>query len=317
MGGSGDESPAQAGRGTADAGSAGRILFVRNPAAGSADAWERVADRLEGEARIEVVETESPDEATELAHASRTPDTTAVVAAGGDGTVHALVQGLATRGDAPALGIVPLGTGNDLSRVLSIPEDPVEAVEAALAGGTRRIDVIELERDDVREYVVNACSGGFGGEVTSRIDEEMKETWGRLAYLRVAFAEMTSPPVYDLFLSIDGEPEERWEAHEVVLANGSYVGGGIPLVPDGSPDDGRLDLVLVRPGPRRKILGLLPALLRGDEPDSDLFFTARCETVELRSRPEMTVSVDGEAGRASSLRARIRPSALDVLVPPS
>lgn len=290
-------------------------LILRNPRSGGAGAWEEIADRIRAAENVEVVETDSAEEATRRARSAVTDETGVVAAAGGDGTVHSAVAGLEGRDDAPALGILPIGTGNDTGRSLGIPEDPDGALDVLLAGRTRTIDLLDLELDGRREILVNACSGGFSGEVTARITDEIKETWRHLAYARVAVEQMGDPPVYDLALRIDGAEERDFRAYQLVIANGTYMGGGLALVPDARPDDGLLDVAIIRSAPLPRVWTLLPSILRGEEPESELFYRVRGERVELTVDPPVRLSLDGEVTEGRSISARVRRGGLRVVVP--
>ena len=123
------------------------------------------------------------------------------MAAGGDGTVHAVVNGLAPDFGGARLAVLPLGTGNDLRRSLAIPDDPLAALDLLDSGRERLIDVIRVETPSRSLYAVNTASGGFSGQLQEALTEEMKAAWGPLAYLRGAAAVLPDLTDYHTMLS--------------------------------------------------------------------------------------------------------------------
>ena len=296
-----------------------------NPKAGSAEALEDLRPELE-RIGFELCPSQSPEHAGEMAAERARSGVGRVVAAGGDGTVSAVASGLLDSGrdDLPALGVLPLGTGNDYRRSLGVPDDPAEAARALATAQVRRADVIRYTLDGEggrREgWCVNLLSGGFGGELHEHLTDEIKQRWGPLAYLRVAVAAAADLQQYACTLTLDDHPPEGLALANLVVANGRYVGGGFVAAPDADPFDGTLNVVAVLP-PRGvgEVVGLiargLSVDLGGDYTHSDPARAWHATKLRLTADPPMPITVDGEKLRAESLQAEVHPGKLPVLVP--
>lgn len=289
-----------------------RTLVICNPGAGGGNGAECLAERLHERNGIVLQETEGPGDARRIAREAAGFDR--VVAAGGDGTVHEVAAGLLERPTPPVLAIVPLGTGNDLARSLGIPTDQEEALALLDEGKETPLDVVELDIDGEEALSVNAVVAGAGGQVGELMDEDLKRRWGPLSYLRSAVETLGELVPVEVELEVDGE-SRTLTVLNVVVANGRFAGHGMPIAPAADPGDGELDVAVILEGPATRLLGLAPALLAGEEPEDELFFSCRGREVRLRAREPIPLSIDGENRSASSAHFRVRPGALRVIVP--
>lgn len=296
-------------------------ILILNPLAGSVDDADELEAMLATELDCPVVRTREGGDARRLAREAAGAGRPMVVAGGGDGTVAEVVQGLldAEPSGGPTLAIIPLGTGNDLARCLEIPLEVEPALAVARAGGpgiTRPLDVMRVVVDGDPVLAINAVIMGNGGRLGEILDPEMKDRWGPLSYLRsagqVAF-ELQPVPVEVTWDA--GEPV-REEILNLVVANGRYAGGGIPIAPHSDPADGRLDVVQVRPAPLPRLLALLPTLLREEDPDAEIYGHRTATSVRVRSVDgAIPVSIDGEYRKAAELAVTVLPHRLQVRVP--
>ena len=238
-----------------------------------------------------------------------------LVVMGGDGSVHTAVETLHRRGelspDRP-LGLVPLGTGNDLARTLGIPLDPTEAARALLTGRPRRLDLVV---DDAGGVVVNAVHLGVGAEAAAKASA-LKDRLGTAAYAVGSVAAGVRAAGWRLRVEVDGSPAlvDR-EVLMVAVANGRTIGGGALLAPDALPDDGLVDVVVATStGPLAR-LGFAVALRGGEHVERDDVTVVRGRTVTVSGDP-FPLNADGElAGPVSARTWTVRPASWALVVP--
>jgi YegS/Rv2252/BmrU family lipid kinase len=238
-----------------------------------------------------------------------------LVVVGGDGSVHTAVAALHDRGELSAdrpIGLVPLGTGNDLARTLGIPLDPAAAARALLAGSVRPLDLVV---DDAGGVVVNAVHLGVGAEAAEKASA-LKDRLGRAAYAVGSIAAGAGVTGWHLQVVGDGVAVEvDREVLMVAVANGRTIGGGAPLAPDASPDDGLVDVVVATStGPLAR-LGFAVALRDGEHVERDDVLVVRGRSVRVSGDP-FPLNADGElAGPVPARTWTVRPAAWSVLVP--
>lgn len=237
-----------------------------------------------------------------------------VVCVGGDGAVLQVATSLA--GTDVALAIVPTGTGNLLARNLRIPHQTAEAVDTAVKGRPRRIDLGRLTVAGKRRDFTVACGVGFDADVMGRTDSDDKGRWGKIAYLASAFAESGNIRNVRHDITLDGV-HTITDAAQVIVANFGRVPPGFKI-PGIRPDDGLLDVFVVRAS------GPLPALLAGweairrtelGESDSRRVLRAQARKVRIDTDVDRQVEVDGSVVGKTPIRISVQPSALTVIVP--
>ncbi|RIK53323.1 MAG: diacylglycerol kinase [Chloroflexi bacterium] len=309
----------------------GRVRVILNPYAGRGSAGklrEKLAAALaRAGVDFELVATRGPGEATGLAAEARRAGVKTVVAAGGDGTVNEVLNGLAeaTPEDETIgkLAILPIGSGNDLADMLGCPRDITQAVARIAAGRTRCIDVgktrlISPSRHVVR-YFDNNMGLGFEAQVTL---ESYRIHWGASA-LRYVMAALRSlrryrvPQVEIRWETAGGQIEERRQrALLVSVGNSPRTGGVFFLTPDARLDDGLFDLGVVREVSRARILLLLPKTLRGAHRDEPVIELTRCRRLWFHCAEGVPVHLDGEVVMADvqTAEVEIQPGRLEIVV---
>ncbi len=269
-----------------------RLLVVSNAAAGSNDEDAVAAARavwVDAGCDVEVVATESQDD---LRQVVADVDGRVLVAAGGDGSLHAVVVALAAAGalDDVVVGLLPLGTGNDLARGLGMPLEPEDAARALLAATPRSLDLL-VDQDGM--VGVNAINIGIGAAASERASS-MKEGLGPAAYPLGAVAAGATEPGWNLTVTVDGDPlvEDQPVLH-VVIGNGPSLGGGTDAAPGARPDDHQADvMVALATGPMAR-MGYAAALQRGEHVDRDDVLSTRGREVEVVG-DDHPWNVDGE-----------------------
>lgn len=297
------------------------VALLVNPTARAGarrHAASRAAERLRAHGiRTTVISGGSAAESTELLRTAVDLGVDAVLVAGGDGTVNLAIQQLA--GTGIPLGIIPVGTGNDLATTVGLAElDAERAADAVIAGVTRQIDLGRVTRlDGSTAYFGTVLASGFDSKVNDRANA-MRRPRGSARYtiaLLAEFVTLRGIPYEVTLEDEDGTIEEV--AGDLVMAtvgNGRTYGGGIPICPDADPADGILDVTLVRPAGRLRLLRLLPRVYRGTHASVDQVTMARVTAVRLAS-PGVTAYADGDPIGALPLRIDVAPRALTLFVP--
>lgn len=285
-----------------------RIALLTNPHAGGgrgARAREVALPRLR-RAGCEVVDLigADGDDARRLA-ARAAPESDAIVACGGDGTVHLAAQ--AAVASATTLGVIAAGTGNDLARELALPRDPAAATDRVIAARTRTIDLARIGSSFVTTVV--AC--GFDALVAERADAM---TWprGPSRYVMALGIELRRLTPRRYTLSLDGR-EHGVDAVLVAVANTSTFGGGMRIAPDAEVDDGLLEVVVVRDVTRRTLVRAFPRIYRGTHVTHPAYEHHRVRSVTLAA-PGITAYADGDPVGPLPLSVAIAPRALEVIV---
>jgi YegS/Rv2252/BmrU family lipid kinase len=292
------------------------LVLVTNPAAGGTarDAVSAAVAVLRAGAELTVVEAGSPTDLDGLLDRCP-PDGCRLVVAGGDGSVHQVVTALHRRGaltgDRP-LGLVPLGTGNDLARTLGVPLDPTEAARAVLTGRPRALDLVT---DDAGGVVVNVVHLGVGAEA-ARKAVALKERLGAAAYAVGSVAAGAGATGWHLRVSVDDEVVHvDGPVLMVAVANGRTIGGGAEIAPDALPDDGLLDIVVATSTGLPARLGFAVALRDGGHVERDDVTVVRGRTVTVTGDP-FPVNADGELQDPVARRSwTVHPHAWSVVVP--
>lgn len=238
-----------------------------------------------------------------------------VVAVGGDGAVLQVVQALA--GTQVALGIVPMGTGNLLAGNLGIPRPLDQAVDVLLSGGRRRIDLGRLTVHGKRELFAVACGVGFDAEIMKATGKGQKLRRGKLAYVASAIKHSRRVRNVTHEITLDGV-RSSMEATQVFIANFGRMGLAVEPRLEIQPDDGMLDVIVVRAsGPLAGLLAGWEALRQGDlgASSSGHVFRARARKVGIKTEPSRLVETDGSVVGTTPIKASIRPAALTVIVP--
>jgi diacylglycerol kinase (ATP) len=288
-----------------------RTCIILNPIAGGVKNIDAIQDRLRGlKAERLYISTQAGDAEK---FASEASDCDLIVSAGGDGTLNEVVNGIAQGGCNSALGILPLGTGNDFARTLGLPTDLDAAIDQIIGGKTRAIDLVRVSSDRVR-YFANVSSGGFSGVVDEKLTPEMKRTWGPLAYLRSAAAAFSELRGYTTKVALDDAQAFELDLYNVIIANGRYVAGGIPVAPEADLADGLVDIVLIAERGPAELAILAAQILLGKHLSSDGIIYRRAKKVAISSRPGMWFNVDGELTGNEPATFELLPQALRCVV---
>ncbi len=287
------------------------LALLINPSSGGGRALKllpRVEQALDQRrAGFRVQRTKSLEHGVDQALASVEAGELPVVVSG-DGLIGAI--GGAMAGAETPLGIIPAGRGNDLARVLGIPDDPEAAVEALLGGETRKIDVGEVNG---RRFL-GIASVGFDSEA-NRVANETRLLRGSLVYALAAIRTLIRWKPGRFTVRVDDE-RYRFTGYSVSVANNRAFGGGMFIAPDAELDDGEFDIVTVGEVGKLRALGSMPRVFKGTHVEQDWVRVFRARHLELSASRPYPVYADGEHISDLPASLRVLPRALSVIVPP-
>jgi len=289
----------------------GQVHVVLNPAADRGRAGERreeLSQALEAAGILaQVVLTDGPGHAIELARDAVRAGATVVAAAGGDGTIHEVGQALV--GTDVALGILPMGSGNDYIRVLGIPRDLAGAAAILARGEVRVVDVANVNG----QFSLNSVGMGIDGQIAADY-LRMRALKGELGYLTATVLEVIRFRAFRAEVVGDG-----WtftgKALAVSVMNGPYAGGGYRLAPQACLDDGALDVGIIGDYPRVVRCVVLPKTRDGTYLDLARVHAKKAQRVSIRSDRPVPVHMDGELlpEPIQEIEVSLRPQALHVV----
>jgi diacylglycerol kinase (ATP) len=286
---------------------------ILNPNAGSAQSLEQ---QLQGLGPHSLFETKLPGDAGRLARQALAEGFDRVIAAGGDGTLNEVLNGLSEGFGRVQLGLLPLGTANDFARSIYGSPDLEPAIAALTAGRTKMLDVVRVLICDEPQprYFINVAAGGFSTLVDENLDKETKSFWGALSYAWTALKTLPDLEEYHLRIAFDDEQPLEVSAYNVVVANARYVGGNILVAPRAEMDDGLLDVVLFNAVGLARLTTLVPkALVGGHLDDEDVVFRQARRFV-VSSEPAFDLNTDGEVVGACPATFEVLPKAIEVVV---
>ena len=290
-------------------GSRRRALIMINRKARSAATSLDQAIALLGESGVTVREEAlpSPDQVVDVIQ--RNADTIdCVIIGGGDGTLNAAAPALVETG--LPLGILPLGTANDLARTLEIAPDPVAAARIIAAGSTRRLDLGEVNG----KLFWNVASIGLSADLAKEITSETKKRWGKLGYGIAAIRLLARMRPFTAEITHDGVTE-RVKTVQVAVGNGRHYGGGMIVEASADLDDGLLHFYSLEIDHWWKLLALFPAFRLGTHGKWRDVRAFECTEVEIRTRKRRSINTDGELTECTPARFRVRPKAIKVYAP--
>lgn len=250
----------------------------------------------------------------------------AVIAVGGDGTLHGVVNGLCAAGvgtdDGPstALGLIPAGTANDFARVVGLQKDAIHpSLEPVRRGERHAIDLVRVTVDaEEPRWLVNVATAGIGAEATSEAAPATKKILGNLAYLISGLTHAGELDAEEV--EVKGSDGYSWSgsAYGVAVGNGRMAGGGAWICPDARLDDGLLDLVICPEIPLGDLLPLVGDTLRhADFRRDERIEYHQLSAVTLRFDEDIAVNLDGEPLRGRVFEFEVEPGRIEAHLPAS
>ncbi len=232
-----------------------------------------------------------------------------VIVGGGDGTLNAALPGL-LKTQLP-LGILPLGTANDLAKTLGIPNDLNGACDLISRGYQHRIDVGLANNHPF----FNVASLGLSVDITQRLTRDAKKQWGVLAYLWSAMQTVLHSQPFRATIETEDE-KIRVRTIQIAVGNGRFYGGGMAIAWDATIDDDRLDLYSLETRHWWDVVNLLPALYRGQLSEVSQARTLEAKTFKVTTSRPHSINTDGEISTTTPVLFELQPRAIAVFTPP-
>jgi diacylglycerol kinase (ATP) len=287
----------------------GRLLVVvnRNASRAEQSMGEAVAALAAGGFDLDIRQPEHGGSQDALIR-QEGPTAEAIVIAGGDGTVSGAVSALIAVGRP--VGILPLGTANDLALTLGIPSDPSEAAAVIAAGRTRKIDVGKV--NDI--HFLNVASIGLSTDIAERQTLELKQQWGFLSYAIATIATLSEAQRFPAELICDGE-SHRVDAFQIAVGNGVHYGGGLTIAEDAAIDDGILDVYAIETRSVAELVAAAPGLRDGTIGARTDIRAFRCRRLRIETGAPLPVNTDGEITTRTPADFSVLRAALSVFAP--
>ncbi|HEX7058067.1 MAG TPA: diacylglycerol kinase [Bacilli bacterium] len=290
-----------------------RARLIYNPSSGREEIRRRLPEilqRLEqGGIETSCHGTTCEGDATKAAEEAIRRKFDIVIAAGGDGTLYEVINGLAEREYRPKLGILPLGTTNDFARALGIPKHWEYAIDLILAGHTRKVDVGKANS----RYFINIAGGGSFTELTYEVPSKLKTMIGQLAYYMKGLEKL--PWLKPIKLHFQS-PKYNF-AEEVMMfliANSNSVGGFEKLAPDANVHDGQFDVIILKKCNLAEFIRIATMALRGDHLHDPHVIYFKTDMLQVTSPDYVQLNLDGEMGGTLPCKFSALPSHLEIFL---
>jgi diacylglycerol kinase (ATP) len=301
----------------------GPLVVIANPHAGQGKVARRLPaiERALTEAGLtyRIVKTTRPGHAAEAARSALASGERYLVAVGGDGTVNEIVNGMLENGAPVAadavLGVVAAGSGCDFVRTLGLPGGTVSASRRLVGDTVRQIDIGKVtftagSAEQIR-YFANIAEAGMGAAVVERTGR-LPAFLGSAKYFCGFW--LTLPGFRPAVVRVQADDRQfEWRAHNVVLANCQFFGGGMHISPNSEPDDGRLD-ALVMVGPKSDAFTMLPKVYKSTHLPHPGIAELTVRSLRLQADPPLQIEADGEMLGTTPATFEIVPAALRVKV---
>ncbi len=231
-----------------------------------------------------------------------------VIIGGGDGTLNSAIEGLIDT--KLPLGILPMGTANDLARTLGIPTDLSAACQVIASGKTRLIDLGWVNG----QHFFNVASLGLSVQITKRLTKDIKQRWGIFAYAFTALQTLWSARPFRAEIKVNNQ-SFNVRTLQIAIGNGRYYGGGMTVAEDATIDDKRLDLYSLETNNWWEIIALLPAMRQGNHTDLPNVRALHGQEFEVNTSKRRSINTDGEITTHTPAKFRVIPQALAVMAP--
>ena len=301
-----------------------KVIFIINPNANMGQAWRQAADLRPIMQEFGVADWTGsvyPTHAIELTRKAVEDGYDLIIAGGGDGTVHEVVNALMSFPEErrPALGIIPLGSGNDFAYSVGMDPEPWKALRQIFNGQEKRVDIGEIEDETGRtEYFDNAVGIGFDAIVTIH-SHKMPFLRGYLMYIAAVLKTIFFNH-HPIGVNITVDDQEEWQDRVMmfVLCNGGREGGGFMIYPPAEIADGIFHYVAVQKVPRLTMLGLVPAFMKGSHLPHPKIKYGDFNKISIQADQPLFIHLDGEvfsgfSSNIKNVKVKLHPKAIRII----
>jgi YegS/Rv2252/BmrU family lipid kinase len=309
-------------------------VFIINPQAGGGKSAQELKELLaEIEAvygNAKIVFTERKLHATELAREAVQAGAELIVAVGGDGTISEVAAGFFDEEgkamkpvrQAPALGILPAGSGSDYARTLGIPRASAIALQILQTKKTRTVDAglvefVGLNGQKTKRIFINIADVGIGGEVVDILERQGKKLGAFLSYQLATLRGLIGYKNKNLEITIDKKQKFDGTYNGIIVALGKYFGSGMKIAPNAEPDDGYFDVVMLGDMSKLEMIAKMQLVRNGSHIFDKKVTVHRAKHVSIRADARALLDCDGEMPGECPAEFTILPAALKVVVPPT
>lgn len=240
---------------------------------------------------------------------SKTENYDCIIASGGDGTINHVLNAMIQNGLDLPFGIIPSGTSNDFAGHLNIPKRVSQACEIIVNGKTSKIDIGKINE----RYFINVAAGGLLTDVSQKIDINLKNTLGKMAYYIKGIEQLPSFRSIPITIEYDNNVIQEM-VYLFVILNGSSA-GGFKLAPDATTDDGKLNLIAVKQCNLMELFNLFIKMLKGEHLESNNIIYIKSREFKINCNVNIETDIDGEAGPGFPLNISIFDKKLNVFTP--
>lgn len=269
---------------------------------------------------VEVLETQSENHAIELASKATENEIDVILSAGGDGTLHQIINGILTsqhKKKLPTIGIIPLGTGNDFARTCGIKSDVNQLIQSLEKNKAEPIDIglvncVDENGKAVARYFINACSLGMGPEVVKRLKKSDRSLGPSLTYLKAITTTFFTHQPQEI-LAKSASWEWKGKARVLAVANGKSFGNALFIAPDADTQDGQFNVFVAGDLPLWKFLLYLQTIKSRKKLIDNKLTYGKLNALELTATERCAIEAEGEAIGFLPARISLIPSLITIL----
>lgn len=293
------------------------VVVIRNPQSGRGrlvSKWPELERSIREATQdsLEFWNTEGPGHATELGRKACQNGAELVIAAGGDGTISQVANGVI--GSGKSFAVIPCGTGNDLCRTLGLGASIPDALKAIRHRRIVQMDIAHYRTNRQEGYFLNVAGMGFDASVADRINRGMRMLTGTSAYLAAVVATLGKFRAQNIGFTLDGRRTEK-RVMLSAIANAQCYGGGMKIAPVASITDGLLDVVMVGEIGKSAFLRAFPRVFKGTHLSHPAVSHYRAKRIRLEPSETAPFLVDGELVSCAWVEIEIQPNKLPIIVP--